>query len=66
MISQEFRKGDRVDINNRAPTHRGRKGTVTYASGNQCWIKFDDSEDIVSSFYSWWLNPLNPKDEVTK
>ena len=58
MPTYEFKKGDRVTGNHRNPTFEGRTGTVTYVSGNQYWVKFDDGDTIEPGLYSWWLEPV--------
>lgn len=54
----EFKKGDRVIGNHKNPTFNGRIGTVTYVSGTDHWVKFDDNGTVEGGIHGWYLEPL--------
>jgi hypothetical protein len=54
----EFKKGDRVVGNDKNPTFNGRIGTVSYVSGTDYWVKFDDNETAEGGIHGWYLEPL--------
>ncbi len=55
MAQQEFKKGDKVKINDRSTTHVGDTGTVTMWSGGQYWVKLDNTDNILPALQPWWL-----------
>ena len=59
MAEGDYKKGDRVIVNERAKLEQGRKGTVGYVSGGQHWVHFDgDDARHQVGFFSWWLDAL--------
>ena len=59
MAEQEFKKGDKVKINDRSITHVGDTGTVTMWSGGQYWVKLDSTNNILPALQPWWLEPVS-------
>jgi len=53
-----FRKGDRVIGNDKNPTFNGRTGTVSYVSGGDYWVKFDDSDRVEGGIHGWYFEPM--------
>lgn len=58
MGQEEFKVGDSVIVNGRYSAFRGRTGTVRYAAEGNYWLKFSDSERVVSGFHTWCLEHL--------
>ncbi len=59
MAEQEFKKGDRVKINDRSTTHAGDTGTVTMTTGGQYWVKLDKTDELLPALQPWWLEPVS-------
>ncbi len=59
MAEQEFKKGDRVKINQRSTTHVGDTGTVTLMTGGQYWVRLDNSNELLPALQPWWLEPIS-------
>ena len=59
MAEQQFKKGDRVKINDRSKSNVGDTGTVTLITGGQYWVKLDNTSELLPALQPWWLEPVS-------
>ena len=58
MSQSEFKVGDRVIVNGKYSAFHGCTGTIRFAAKGHYWLKFADSEKVVSGFHIWCLEPF--------
>ena len=56
MDQKEFKKGDRVTVNNHRVEFQGRQGTVKYTSGGLVWVLLDGDTEMTPGFQPWSLD----------
>ncbi len=61
MALNELKVGDKVVVNGRYSAFQGRTGTIRFSAEGHYWLKFTDSEKVVSGFELWCLEPFGDR-----
>lgn len=55
-MAAKLQKGDKVVGNSKNAQTSGRAGTVTHVVGNDCWVRFDDTNAIEGGIHVWFFD----------